>query len=259
MAGDRFLRALGRGALGQLEQSAGMFALLGGALRNLGALSRRPVRTVFCRQVYFTGIQALWRAGLIGALIGVIVLTQVASLVGKNAALGGQILVWVVIRELGPLFAAILVISRSSSAVAAELGAMRVNRETEVLRGLGISPLRYLVVPRVAGMAASLVALTAWFEAATIAGGLAFSSLIVRLPFLAQLRNIGGALAAQDIGISLLKSALFGLVVAAAACYHGLRVGASITEIPQVTTRAVMQSLSLVVVANVLLTVVFTS
>ncbi len=259
MAADDLLRALGRGIVAHLEQTAGMFALLGRALRGLGALSSRPVRMVFCRQVYFTGIQALWRAGLLGSLIGVIVLTQTASLVGKNAALGGRILVWTVIRELGPLFAAIIVISRSSSAVAAELGSMRVNREMEVLRSLGISPLRYLVVPRVAGMAASLVALTAWFEAATIAGGLAFSSLVVQLPFLAQLRNIVGALAAQDIGLSLLKSAFFGLVVAATACYHGLRVGESITEIPQVTTRAVMQSLSLVVTANVLLTVVFTS
>jgi len=177
MIGDGLLRAAGRGVVGQLEHTAGMFALLGRALRNLGALASRPVRTVFYRQVYFTGLQALARTGSIGALIGVIVLTQVASLVGKNAALGGQILVWMVIRELGPLFAAIIVISRSSSAVAAELGSMRVNREMELLRGLGISPLRYLVVPRVAGVAASLVALTAWFEAVTIAGGLAFSSL----------------------------------------------------------------------------------
>jgi phospholipid/cholesterol/gamma-HCH transport system permease protein len=259
MSVDDRVRALGRGVLGQLEQTAGMASLLGRVLRNLGALRSRPVRSVFFRQVYFTGLQALWRVGAIGVLIGVIVLTQVASLVGKNAALGGQILVWTVIRELGPLFAAIIVISRSTSAVAAVLGAMRVNREMELLRSLGISPLRYLVVPRVAGMAASLVALTVWFEATTIAGGLAFSSLIVQLPFLAQLRNIGEALAAGDIGVSLLKSALFGLVVAATACYHGLRVGASITEIPQVTTRAVMQSVTLVVVANVLLTVVFTS
>ncbi|HEY5997729.1 MAG TPA: ABC transporter permease [bacterium] len=259
MSVDDRVRALGRGVVGRLEQTAGMTVLLGRALRNLDALRSRPVRTVFFRQVYFTGLQALWRVGGIGVLIGVIVLTQVASLVGKNAALGGQILVWTVIRELGPLFAAIIVISRSTSAVAAELGAMRVNREMELLRSLGISPLRYLVVPRVAGMAASLVALTAWFEAVTIAGGLAFSSLVVQLPFLAQLRNIGGALTAGDIGVSLLKSVLFGLVVAATACYHGLRVGASITEIPQVTTRAVMQSLTLVVVANVLLTVVLTS
>jgi phospholipid/cholesterol/gamma-HCH transport system permease protein len=255
MVGDEFLRAVGRGALKQLDQTAGAFALLGRALRGAGALGSPPVRAVFFRQVYFTGLQALGRTGLIGALIGIIILTQAASLVGKNAALGGQILVWAVLREIGPLFAAIVVISRSSSAIAAELAAMRVNREMEVLRGLGIAPLRYLVVPRVLGVATSLAALTAWFEAASIGGGLALSSLIVRLPFLAQLRNIAGALSAGDLGVSLLKSVVFGLLVAGAACHQGLQAGSSITEIPQVTTRAVMQGLSLVVVANVLITV----
>jgi phospholipid/cholesterol/gamma-HCH transport system permease protein len=164
-----------------------------------------------------------------------------------------------VVRELGPLFTAILVISRSSSAIATELAAMRVNREMEFLRGLGISPLRYLIVPRVVGTAVSLVALTVWFEAVTIAGGLFFSSLVVQLPFVAQLQSILGALSAPDLGVSLLKSLLFGLVVAAASCFHGLQVGSSITEIPQVTTRAVMQGLSLVVVINVLLTVAFST
>jgi phospholipid/cholesterol/gamma-HCH transport system permease protein len=182
MARDSVLRALCRGLIGHLDQTAGLFALLGRALRNAGALASPPVRSVFYRQVYFTGIQALWRSGLLGAMIGIVVLTQVASLVGKNAALGGRILVWVVIRELGPLFAAIVVISRSSSAIAAELAAMRVNREMEFLRGLGVSPLRYLIVPRVTAVAAAR-ALTVWFEAATIVGGLVFSSLIVQLPF----------------------------------------------------------------------------
>jgi len=253
------IRSFGRAVSGQLEQTAGMFALLGRVLRNADALAVPPVRTVLYRQIYFTGIQALGWAGLIGALIGIVILTQVASLVGKNAALGGRILVWVVIRELGPLFTAILVISRSSSAVATELAAMRVNREMEMLRGLGISPLRYLIVPRILGVTASLMALTVWFDAVTIAGGLAFSSLIVQLPFLTQLQNITGALSVPDLGVSLLKSLLFGLVTAAAACYHGLQVDASITEIPQVSTRAVMQGLSLVVVANVLLTVIFSA
>jgi phospholipid/cholesterol/gamma-HCH transport system permease protein len=259
MAGDRILRSLGRGALGQLDASAGAFVLLGRALRGAGALASPPVRTVFFRQVYFTGLQALARTGLIGALTGIVILTQAASLVGKNAALGGQVLVWAVMREIGPLFAAIIVISRSSSAIAAELAAMRVNHEMEVLRGLGIDPLRYLIVPRVLGLAASLAALTVWFEAVSVGGGLALSSLIVRLPFLAQLRNIAGALTAGDIGVSLLKSAVFGLIVAATACHQGLQAGSSITEIPQVTTRAVMQGLSLVVVANVLVTVLTAS
>lgn len=256
---DPALRAVGRFVIGRITQTAGMFALLAAALGNSGALTSPPVRSVLYRQIFFTGLQALWRASLIGALIGIVILTQVASLVGKNAALGGRILVWVVIRELGPLFAAIVVITRSSSAVAAELAAMRINREMEVLRGLGISPLRYLIVPRIIGIAASLVALTVWFEAVTISGGLAFSALIVRLPFLTQLQNITGALSVFDLGVSLLKSLLFGLVIAAAACFHGLQVGSSITEIPQVTTRAVMQGLSLVVMANVLLTLIFSA
>lgn len=259
MAVSATISALGRSVVRQLDHTAGTFALLGVALRNAGALASPPVRTVLYRQIYFTGVQALGRAGLIGALIGIVILTQVAGLVGKNAALGVRVLVWVVIRELGPLFSAILVISRSSSAVAAELAAMSVNREIEVLRGLGVSPLRYLVVPRVVGIAVSLAALAAWFEAVTIAGGLALSSVIVKLPFLTQLQNITGALSVRDLGASVIKSLLFGLLVAAAACYHGLRVGTSITEIPQVTTRAIMQGLTLVVVANVLLTVIFSA
>lgn len=259
MSLDDTLRAHGRSVMSHLEHASGMFVLLGSALLNAGSLASSPVRTILYRQVYFTGLQALWRASLIGVLIGIVILTQTASLVGKNAALGGRILVWVVIRELGPLFSAILIISRSSSAVAAELAAMRINREMEVLRGLGISALRYLVVPRVVGITASLVALTVWFEAVTIAGGLVFSSLIVQLPFLAQLRNITAAIAVPDLGLSLLKSLLFGLVVASAACFHGLEVGTSITEIPQVTTRAVMQGLSLVVVVDVLLTVLYSA
>lgn len=257
MGVDAAIRSLGRGLMSRLEHTAGMFSLLCSALRNAGALAASPVRTVLYRQLYFTGLQALWRASLIGALIGIVILTQVASLVGSNTPLGGRILVWVIVRELGPLFTAILVISRSSSAVATELAAMCMNREMEVLRGLGISPLRYLVVPRVVGITISVVSLTVWFEAVTIAGGLASSSLIMQLPFLVQQQSVVGALSVPDFGVSLLKSLLFGLVVAATACYHGLQVGSSITEIPQVATRAVMQSLSLVVVVNVLLTVVF--
>lgn len=257
MAVDAAIRSLGRGFLSRLEHAAGLCSLLFSALRSTGALATAPMRTVLYRQLYFTGIQTFWRASLIGALIGIVILTQVASLVGRNTDLGGRVLVWVIIRELGPLLTAILVISRSSNAVATELASMRINREMDVLRGLGISPLRYLVVPRVVGITISLVALTVWFEAVTIAGGLAFSSLIVQLPFLTQQQSVVGALSVPDLGVSLLKSLLFGLFVAATACYQGLRVGPSVTEIPQVGSRAVMQGLSLVVVVNVLLTVVF--
>jgi phospholipid/cholesterol/gamma-HCH transport system permease protein len=255
MAADGFVRSLGRGLLTPIEHAAGSFALLGAALGALRALGRWPVRQVLYRQVYFTGMQALARVSAIGLLIGIVVLTQVASLVGANAVLGGRILVWVVVRELGPLFAAIIVIARSCSAVATELGSMKVGRETEVLRGLGIDPLAYLVVPRVVGLTLSLLALTVFFEVVTIFGGLGVSSLIVRLPFLAQTHAIADALRVFDLAISLGKCLLFGLLISSSACFHGLRVGPSVTEVPQAATRAVMQSLSLVVIVNSLVTV----
>ena len=254
MPRDGAVSALGRRVLAPAEHAAGSLALLLAAVRTAGALRRWPVRQVFWRQVYFTALQALPQTALIGVLLGVVVHTQIASLAGDNAALAGRALVWAVVREIGPLFAAILVVSRSSSAVAAEFGTMQINRELDHLRSLGIDPVGYLVVPRIAGMTTAVVALTVFFEAATILGGLLVSTLLVRTPLLAQLSTIGGALSAFDLSISLAKCLLFGLIVSASACYHGARVRSSITEVPQATTRAVMQSLTFVVLANGLVT-----
>ncbi len=254
MPPDGAARALGRRVLGAADHAAGSLGLLLAAARTAGALGRWPVRQVFWRQVYFTAMQALPQTALIGVLLGLVVHAQIASLAGADAALAGRALVWAVVREIGPLFAAILVISRSSSAVAAELGTMQVNREIEHLRALGIDPVGYLVVPRIAGMTAAVAALTVFFEAATILGGLLLSTLLVRAPLLPQLQAVGGALGAFDLSVSLVKCLLFGLIVSASACYHGVQVRSSITEVPQVTTRAVMQSLTLVVLVNGIVT-----
>jgi phospholipid/cholesterol/gamma-HCH transport system permease protein len=254
MPRDGAVRALGRRVLAPAAHAAGSLALFLAAVRTAGALRRWPVRQVFWRQVYFTAVQALPQTALIGVLLGLVVHTQIASLAGANAALAGRALVWTVVREIGPLFAAILVISRSSSAVAAEFGTMQINREMDHLRAMGIDPIGYLVVPRVAGMTTAVVSLTVFFEAATILGGLLVSTLLVRAPLLVQLRTVAGALDAFDLSVSLAKCLLFGLIVSASACYHGAQVRASITEVPQATTRAVMQSLTLVVLVNGLVT-----
>lgn len=257
MASLSLARRTGRIVLETWLGLSGIAGTVMGAAGALPVLLNPSVRTVFLRQVYFTGIQALSTVAALGALIGIVIITQVSSLVGSNAELTGRILLWTVVREMGPLFAAIIVIARSCTAVAAELASMKINDELSFLRSMGISPAAYLVVPRVAGMALSLFLLTFWFQAVAIFGGLALSSLFIQLPFLSHMQSIFTALGIFDIAASLLKSLLFGLLVAGAACYHGLRVQASITEIPQVTTRAVMQSLLAVVLIDVLVTVVF--
>jgi phospholipid/cholesterol/gamma-HCH transport system permease protein len=246
---------IGRRVLGAFRNLRGIYLLLMNSLSSVQALGIAPVRKVFFRQVYFTGIEAMAKVALIGTLIGIVIITQVSNLVGANAVLIGKILIWIVVRELGPLFAAIIIIARSCTAVTAELGSMSVNKEVKYLRVMGVDPMSYLIMPRVLGLTVSVFILTFYFQVFAILAGLVLSSLVVYIPFLQQLRNIFSELSLYEIGISLLKSAMFGFVISGASCYYGLRVRASITEVPQATTVAVMQSLFMVLVLNGIITV----
>jgi phospholipid/cholesterol/gamma-HCH transport system permease protein len=248
-------QVLGRRVLTFFAHAAGAFALVLAAAGAFPALAQRPVRLVFYRQVYFTGVQALFVVVSIGLVLGFAITAQVANLAGRTSDLVGKILVWVVVRELGPLFAAIIVIARSGTAIAAELGSMKVGDEVRYLRAMGIPASRYLVMPRIASVTTSLLALLFFFQATVIFGGLALASLLFDLPFRAQLDNLAATLSFFDLSISLAKGLAFGLLIAASACYHGLRVRTSITQVPQAATRAVIEAVLLVVVVNGLITV----
>jgi phospholipid/cholesterol/gamma-HCH transport system permease protein len=255
MRGTDVVTVVGRRVLVFFAHAAGAFSLFARAFRGLPALAQRPVRMVFYRQIYFTGVQALLVVAAIALVLGLGVITQVSSLAGRGTDLAGRILVSVVVRELGPLFTAIIVIARSGTAVAAELGSMKANDEFHYLRAMGIPADRYLVMPRIAGMTTSLVALLFFFQGIAVVGGLALSSLLLDLRFRTELEKIAATLSVFDVSISLVKAVVFGLLISSAACYHGLRVRTSITEVPQVATRAVMEALILVVVVNVVITV----
>jgi len=249
------VEALGRRVLTFLGHVVGALSLVAAATRALPGLAQRPVRLVLYRQIYFTGVQALFVVTAIGLVLGVAIVAQVSSLAGRSSVLIGRILVWTVVRELGPLFAAIIVIARSGTAVAAELGSMQVSGEIRSLRALGIPAARYLVMPRILGLSTSLLALLFFFQASAVFGGLALSSFLFDLSFRAQVDNLGAALSFFDLSLSLVKGVVFGFVIAAAACYHGLRVRASITEVPQAAARAVLEALILVVVIDGVITV----
>lgn len=250
------VQKIGQNAIAAILNYAGGFRVFGAALSRLGALGRHPVRQVLYRQIYFTGIEAAWKISVIGAVLGIVIITQVANIAGMDPVLIGNVLVWTVVREFGPLFSAIVIIARSSPAVAAELGTMKVIGEVDTIRVMGIDPWDYLVVPRVVGMTISMVILTFYFQVASIFGGLTLASLFMDVPFINQFNNILAALGLFDVGVSLLKSLVFGLVVSCSACFHGLNVQSSVTEIPRATTQAVMQSLIFVFIFDGVITVV---
>ena len=249
------LTAAGRKATRGLLFVGELSLLLFHAFRESLAVVRhgfRPVLRVYLKQVYFTGVQALAVILVLFFLIGALIITQMISLAGAgSASLTGKVLVWIVVRELGPLLTAVIVIARSGTAIAPELATMKINGEIDVLESLGIPAMRYLIVPRILGVTTAVLVLTLYAEAVSVAGGFLTASLAWGVPLEQYNQGIVPFLTPREIGISFFKSAVFGLLVSTVCCSRGLSVGESLTQVPQAGTRGVMQSLLLIFLLNV--------
>jgi len=197
------------------------------------------------------GISALPIVGLVAFLIGVILSFQAAigmeqfgavSFVGPLAALG-------IVREMGPLITAILLAGRSSAAFAAEIGTMTVNSEVDALVSGGLSPIRFLVVPRV--LAGILVApiLTLFADIVSI-----FSSMLTMtiygIPFINFYNGMLAAVDVEDILSGLVKATLFGVVVSAMGCLRGMQTGTGAAAVGISATRAVVSSIVMIVLVD---------
>jgi len=206
----------------------------------------RPVFSVYLRQVYFTGLEAFKIIMVTALLIGTVVITQIISIAGAGSeTLTGKVIVWIVVRELAPLLTAIIVVARSGTAIAAELSQMKIAGEIDYLESLGIPAATYLIMPRIFGVATAVLVLTVYFEFAAVLGGFLVASLGWHVPWEQYAQGVFSVLTLFELAVSLAKSVLFGLFIAAICCRKGLSVGRSVTQIPQAATKAVMQSLFL--------------
>lgn len=252
------LATLGRWFLKKSAQFLEILQLILATLRGLTDLRNQATKPVLLKQIYFTGLESTKVIIVISMAIGTVIIAQVMLLVGSaNASLTGKVLVWAVVRELGPLLTALIVIARSGAAIATELGTMKYDGEIEVLQGLGISPVGYLAVPRIVGGMLALLALTVYFEVGAILGGSLVASLGWQLPFSQFSQGLYAALTLPDLAMSAVKGLLFGLFITAAACQQGLAVGQSATMIPQAATTSVMHSLFLVFFLDGVVTLIF--
>lgn len=248
------LSALGQFTLRKLVTLTDLVTLIALCFKNVLPV-RRPVLRVILKQLYFTGLETLKVIVVTSVLLGTVIITQVISLIGVgNEGLTGKVLVWVVVRELGPLLTAIIVIARSGAAIATELGFMRINGEIASLESLGIPCQQYLIMPRVLGVTAAVVVLTIYFEILSIAGGFLVASLGWHVQFEAFSQGLFSIMTLSELAVSLLKSVSFGLFLSAACCRQGLMVERSATQIPQAATKGVMQSLFLIFILDGLIT-----
>lgn len=210
---------------------------------NLSALARLPARDVLFRQVYFNTVESLQRITLVAALTGMVIITQISQAFGYDAELIGKALMWTVIRELGPLITTILMISGSGAALTAELSSMKINREFDTLRAMGINPMQYLVVPRMVSTIVSLFLLNIYFQATAIMGGFILSMALIDISFSQHVTSILLSISVYDLAISISKSLVFGAAIATVTSAHGCMVGTSITEIPKAIIGSQMRTL----------------
>jgi phospholipid/cholesterol/gamma-HCH transport system permease protein len=221
----------------------------------LPGVVRWPVRRALLKQLYFTGIQSVGPITVMGFLAGLIVVMQVSNLVGRNELLTLQTLIWTVVRELGPLLTAIVIVGRSSSAIASELAAMQVNGEIKSLRRMGISPVGYLVVSRTLAMTITSLALAFYFQFVAIGTGMIVTAWHIDVSLLGEAGHFFEMISYTEISAAMLKSTCFGILMSVVPCYYGMTVKQALTEIPVAASRAVMGSLMAVFACDGLVTV----
>ncbi len=221
--------------------------------------NRHVSNLVVMRQILFTGVEALPLIGFIALAIGGLTIMQGYAFLSNF----GQgiwvhiILVKVVVSELSGIITALVVIARSGTAISTELGNMQVNREIKLLHSIGISPVGYLVVSRLLGVMVAMLVLTLYFNIIAVLGGWLFSQFFNHLEFRAFMNDFLAVLTLQDVLMSILKSVLFGWIIAITASYQGMSVSQASTEVPQRTIKAVVNAIFAVIISDIALSWLF--
>lgn len=223
------------------------------------AYNVRSLFSVIATQIYFTGWQAITLITVLALTTGSILIIQALSnlsLLGGTEMIGSFLIV-VLTRETVPLLTALVVIARSGTAVASEVGNMRANREIEALESMGINPLSYIVFPRVLGGVISVLCLAFYFNLIALVGGFFLTKFIHDMPFSFYMDSLSRSFAKEDVMIFLLKNGFSGMIIFVVSCFQGLSVKKSPHEVPQVTTQAVVNSIIYVTVFNLTVTALF--
>jgi phospholipid/cholesterol/gamma-HCH transport system permease protein len=257
-----FVSQLGSSVLGGL-QYLGALAELGGRAGYytfIAPFQGKPLRLQRAiSQALDVGVRALPILSLITFFIGLILALQSAYELKKFGAISyvaGAVAISMS-RELGPLITAIVVIGRSGSAFAAEIGTMKVTEEIDALETMAINPIHFLVTPKFLAMIIMLPCLTTWANLMGMLGGALFGVAQADFTFTRYVQASVDALFLRDIISGLIKSIMFGVTITAVGCHEGLATGAGPEQVGRSTTRAVVMSIFLVVVVDLIFTALF--
>jgi phospholipid/cholesterol/gamma-HCH transport system permease protein len=242
-------------------QGLGAFALitLGVILRKYG-VAKNVIHPRIRQEIARAGVALMPMFLFVALALGFLVVGQTVSALAKVGATNylGSTMVIVIVRELGPLLAAMLVLARVGTAHVIELGTARATGEVEALEALGIDPVHYLIVPRVIGMALGVFSLTVYLIIVALGSGYLFAFLQdVPLTPGDYFKQITEALNWLDFALLALKTIAFGFFIAIVTCYHGLAQPLRLEEVSRVAVRAVTQGVIVCVLIDALFIVLY--
>ncbi|MCR9176525.1 MAG: MlaE family lipid ABC transporter permease subunit [Alphaproteobacteria bacterium] len=249
------LERAGRETLNGLQVARNLLGFLGLVLTWLARAIVQPGRirfTAVIAQIERTGVNALPIVGLLCFLVGVVLAYMGALQLERFGAkqLTVNLVGVSVLREIGILLTAIIVAGRSGSAFAAQIGTMKVNQEVDALETLGLSAIEVLVLPRVIALMIALPALAVFGDLMGLMGGAVVAIFLLDMSSAQFMTQLVGAVSIWDFSTGLIKAPIFALVIALVGCYDGLNVTGSAESVGQQTTRAVVESIFIVIVLD---------
>ena len=242
-------------------QGLGAFALITlGVMIKKFPVARSVVQPQVRAEISRSGSALMPLFIFVALALGFVVVGQAISVLAKTGQTNflGDTMVIVIVRELGPLLTAMLVLARVGTANVIELGTARALGEVEALEALGIDPVHYLIVPRVIGMALGIFSLTIYLILGALASGYLFAFLQdVPLTPGDYLKQIAGALNWLDFALLALKTVTFGFFIAIVTCYHGLAQPLRLEDVSSVAVRAVTQGVVVCVMIDAIFIVLY--
>lgn len=209
-------------------------------------------------QIYFTGIQSMPLVFVVALLLGGLLIIQSAEyLTSVGEEFFGTLVNVIIIRELGSLLTAMIVLLRSGAAVATEMGYMAVLKETKGIEMMGINPVHYLAVPRVIGISVSMICLFVCFSIISILGGMLLTWMITNLEMTNLIKELSESIGAIDLLAGMTKSLFFGLFVSLVSLYHGFNAAGALTSIPPRVSRAMVEGLILCISFSAMISALF--
>jgi len=226
----------------------------------IGPFKKKFVKRRFIiNQMVFAGVESAVIAFFIAFFTGIIIAMQTAY---QLARFGGTIYVASLVavtltRELGPVFTALVVAGRVGSAMTAELGTMKVSEQIEALETIALNPVRFLVVPRFLALLLMLPCLTMIADFAGVFGGFIVGVFNLRLNPALYIDVTFKFLQTKDVASGLIKSVIFGIIIAIIGCYKGLTTKGGAEGVGKSTTQSVVISFILIIIFDCILTGIF--